>query len=132
MQLILSKSKWQHRCTIGVENKIGYIDGQYCHESVFHSLYGNYRWLLGAGQQLIGAERIRKARSACLSLMLLLATLGLVCTGVLWLGAPSIASWMNLTGDVHDMAVIYLRGGQNQVDMTTEPLDYIILRGFTS
>ena len=23
-------------------------------------------------------------------------------------------------------------GGQKQVDMTTEPLDYIILRGFTS
>ena len=59
---------------------------------------------------LIGAERIRKARSACFSLMLLLATLGLVCTGVLWFGAPSIATWMNLTGDVHSMAVIYLRG----------------------
>ena len=59
---------------------------------------------------LIGAERIRKAQSACLSLMLLLAGLGLVCTGVLWFGAPNIATWMNLTGEVHGMAVIYLRG----------------------
>lgn len=59
---------------------------------------------------LIGAEHIRKAQSACLSLMLLLAGLGLVCNGVLWLGAPNIATWMNLTGEVHGMAVVYLRG----------------------
>ena len=33
MQLILSKNKWQHRCTIGVENKIGYIDENYFKKS---------------------------------------------------------------------------------------------------
>ena len=59
---------------------------------------------------LIGAECIRKAQSACFSLIVLLAGLGLGCNGVLWLGAPNIAAWMNLTGEVHSMAVVYLRG----------------------
>ena len=59
---------------------------------------------------LIGAEYIRKAQSACLSLILLLAGLGLACNVGLWLAAPNVATWMNLTGEVHSMAVVYLRG----------------------
>ena len=59
---------------------------------------------------LIGAEYIRKAQSACLSLIFLLASLGLACNVGLWLAAPNVATWMNLTGEVHSMAVVYLRG----------------------
>lgn len=58
---------------------------------------------------LIGAEQIKKSERACLSLIFLLGAIGLMSTGVLWLGAPTIVRWMNLTGVVYDMALIYIR-----------------------
>jgi len=58
---------------------------------------------------LIGAEHIEKVKKACLSLIMLLAGIGVVFTVILYSAAPSIAGWMNLTGPAFDLAVIYMR-----------------------
>ena len=58
---------------------------------------------------LIGAERIEKVKKACLSLIILLTGIGAVFSVVLYALAPSIATWLNLTGTAYDLAVIYTR-----------------------
>ena len=58
---------------------------------------------------LIGAERIEKVKKACLSLIMLLAGIGAVFSVILYLAAPNVADWLNLTGTAYELAIIYLR-----------------------
>ena len=58
---------------------------------------------------LIGAERIEKVKKACLSLIMLLTGIGATFSVILFLAAPSVAGWLNLTGTAYELAVIYLR-----------------------
>ena len=58
---------------------------------------------------LIGAERIEKVKKACLSLIMLLAGIGAVFSVILYLVAPNVADWLNLTGTAYELAIIYLR-----------------------
>ncbi len=58
---------------------------------------------------LIGAERLEKARKACWSSIVLFGCLGLLGTAVLLLGSSVLVTWMNLTGTVYELAVTYTR-----------------------
>lgn len=58
---------------------------------------------------LIGAERIEKVKKACLSLIMLLTGIGIVFTIILYVAAPNIANWLNLTGEANELAVVYMR-----------------------
>ena len=58
---------------------------------------------------LIGAECIEKVKKACFSLIMLLTGIGVVFTVILYVAAPNIATWMNLTGEANELAIIYMR-----------------------
>jgi len=57
----------------------------------------------------IGADELEKAERANGSSIVLCGLLGAAVTMILLCGAPLIARWMNLTGEVYNLAVTYLR-----------------------
>jgi len=58
---------------------------------------------------LIGAEQLKKAESACWASVILLGGIGFICTVLMLVLSSQVITWMNLTGEVYELALVYLR-----------------------
>lgn len=58
---------------------------------------------------LIGGEQLQEAGKVCLSSVLLFGSLGIFGTLIMWVIGPSLVTWMNLTGAVYTLALLYVR-----------------------
>ena len=58
---------------------------------------------------LIGAEQLKKAESACWASVILCGGIGIVCTALMLTLSTQVITWMNLTGEAYDLALTYLR-----------------------
>ena len=58
---------------------------------------------------LIGAEQLKRAESGCWASVILLGSIGFICTVMMLTLSSQVITWMNLTGEVYELALIYLR-----------------------
>lgn len=58
---------------------------------------------------MIGAEELYGARKACFSAIVLFGALGIISGGFMFLFSSVLVTWMNLTGTVYTLAVLYVR-----------------------
>jgi len=58
---------------------------------------------------LIGAEKQKRAESACFTAVVLVTVISLLASGILFLSAPVLIGWLQLTGTVYELALTYFR-----------------------
>ncbi len=58
---------------------------------------------------LIGAEQLKKAEGACFTAVVLIVVISLLSSGIMLLAAPALISWLQLTGEVYELALVYFR-----------------------
>lgn len=58
---------------------------------------------------LIGAEQLKKAEGACFTAVALVVLISLLFSGAMLFIAPALIGWLQLTGEVYGLALVYFR-----------------------
>ena len=58
---------------------------------------------------LIGAERLKKAEGACFTATVQVVGISLLFLGLMYWSAPALIGWLQLTGTVYELALLYFR-----------------------
>lgn len=56
---------------------------------------------------LIGAEQLKNAERACFTAIVMTVMLGLTCSGIMFMLSGTLIGWLQLTGEVYELALIY-------------------------
>ena len=58
---------------------------------------------------LIGADQIKKAERVSFTAITMIVMLALVCSGIMFILSRSLVGWLQLTGTVYELALVYFR-----------------------